>query len=181
MRHIKTWLLVSVLINCVTCPQIVIAQQSTVEVKGTTSYYRDIDDKGNPLPPDQQGYRPLPNVRVRALRRSVIASDVSKPRNGDAHYELSAASGAPFHVLFHDNNTVPELQTLTADPAKSHLVHVTLLTSRQYEDTFGREALVNHLKKILRLLRQTEGVEREEIQRLQELFHRKFDIRIPLE
>ncbi len=79
-------------------------------------------------------------------------------------------------MLFQEENFVPDLKTLTADPKKAQNVHVTMLTPRQFQEIFGREELVNHLKRTMRLLRRTEGVGEDEIKRLEDLFKRRFDV-----
>src|SRR5947208_835471 len=92
--------------------------QGVVLMTGTTSYYRDRDDLGKVLPEAQREYRPLANVRVKAFRKAVIGTDTSRMSNGDASYTLKLVEGAPFHVLFHEDNLVPDLKTLTGDSKK---------------------------------------------------------------
>ena len=121
---------------------IAVAQQGAVVIDGTTSYYRDRDDQGTPLPEAERSYQPLPGVRIVAMRRSVIGTDISRPNGTDAAYGLKIAEGAPFHVLFQEDKLVPDLKTLTADPKKPQHIHVTLLTRRQFEEIFDHRSIL---------------------------------------
>lgn len=99
---------------CAACLLFSSAKAADPVLSGTTMYL------------DGQAYKTLDGVQVTVMRKSPVASDVSK-NNGKFSFEFAA--GTPVHVLFEGpDGHVPQLQSLGARDDLKHDVHVTLFT-----------------------------------------------------
>lgn len=127
-----------------------IANAQDVTVRGTICTIPNLN--GNPIVHD-----PLAGATVNAYRRNWIGG-TGKQTGVNGVYDFTVNAGLPFFLVFIGPNPdlVPECEELSADPNKKQEVHVVLLTFRQYEDTYGREALVEKLKYLYSRFRKNE-------------------------
>lgn len=143
------------------------AAAQDVRFNGSVNVVVDRDDMDRPLPEENVSYPPAPNTAIRILRQSEL-KNVNSDGNGE--YRLTVSPGPPVLVLYDGGGQLkPELKMLTADPVKPQTIHVTLLTYRQFAERFGRQALIDEVERILRLLRKHEGFDTGDLEkRIQE-------------
>lgn len=108
-----------------------------------TGYVYRLDQKS--------GYERLPNVRIVAFRESPTGAKAVSDSTG--HFELKVPDGAPFKIVFYDNDRLPEMQQLAGKAGLKNSIEVALLTPEEHQRiTGGRVPLSERLQCILKEL-----------------------------